>query len=484
MLKEYKSKTIFFIIAGIVLYSLPIGMVEDGELSSDSTMHSLAIIISFIFLCLGCMNWAIGKGYPRAWGLLGLLHIFGLIILAFFPDKNKSDAVISYSNQSETDHSLSPGEAKMEILLNSETERKSARKRPSLNTRDIIKSIEKLTDQNILAKIALEDEDQRCRKAAVEKLKDQNIIFDIAINDEEFSIRKAAVKVLSNQNFIDKFISESNSSELREAAINKLKDQNIIYKIAINAEESDSIRKKAINKLNNQSRLVEIAESKENYKIRGEAIKKLKDQTSLERIVENDKSSKIRVAAVKKITDQSFLSQIVQKSDSSAVRNAALDQLDNFSTPQKLSPSEKELVETELHDVITNMCANPGRSYSEEEHAEPLYKLLPKSNITKDVAKLFVKITTFTAAFTGIRMDQSMGALRKLCKLKGKIIDNLLHCIADMSDTEQTITTMVFGSGSNNKTSKVSFEEQRNMAQTELKKRGSPEYNPKFYLDK
>jgi len=43
-------------------------------------------ILLFIW---GLWNYARGKGYKGTWGLLGLLSVFGLIILAFFPDKKK-----------------------------------------------------------------------------------------------------------------------------------------------------------------------------------------------------------------------------------------------------------------------------------------------------------------------------------------------------------------------------------------------------------
>ena len=36
----------------------------------------------------GCINYAQGKGYPGALGLLGLLSCIGLIILVCLPDRN------------------------------------------------------------------------------------------------------------------------------------------------------------------------------------------------------------------------------------------------------------------------------------------------------------------------------------------------------------------------------------------------------------
>ena len=144
-------------------------------------------------------------------------------------------------------------------------------------------------------------------------------------------------------------------------------------------------------------------------------------------------------------------------------------------------------VPEKVHEVITAMCADPGRSYSREEHAAPLYKILPKSKITKAISNLFVEVTTFTAAFTEVRTTESMDALKKLCTIKGAVVDNLLHCIANMSDSEQSMTvidmTGTLG-GSSSRTSKVSFKSQRKMAGDELTRRGSPPYDVAHYAGK
>jgi len=143
-------------------------------------------------------------------------------------------------------------------------------------------------------------------------------------------------------------------------------------------------------------------------------------------------------------------------------------------------------VAEKVHEVITAMCANPGRSFSKEAHAAPLYEILPKSKITKAVSNLFVEVTTFTAAFTEVRTTESMDALKKLCAIKGAVVDNLLHCIANMSDSEQTMNVidMTGTLGSSSRTSKVSFESQRKMARDELTRRGSPTYDVAHYADK
>jgi hypothetical protein len=139
-----------------------------------------------------------------------------------------------------------------------------------------------------------------------------------------------------------------------------------------------------------------------------------------------------------------------------------------------------------LHEIVTAMCAKPERSWNSESHAAPLYDLLPSSKIPKNVADLFIDVTIFISALTGVRTTESLEALRKLCNLKGQVVNNLLHCIAAMSDTEQTLQVldMTGTFGSSSQTSKVSFEDQRNMARIELEKRGSPQYDIRYYANR
>jgi hypothetical protein len=142
------------------------------------------------------------------------------------------------------------------------------------------------------------------------------------------------------------------------------------------------------------------------------------------------------------------------------------------------------LLDIRLHEVVTAMCADPGRSFNKGAHAAPLYKLLPISKIPKDVADLFVDATTLTAKFTEVDTYESIDALKKLCTIEGAVVDNLLHCIAKMSDTEHILSVFDFTGrgGSSTRTTKVSFASQRKIAHEELTRRGSPEYDTRHYV--
>lgn len=125
MLKKHKNKALISISLGIFVFFLSIFLMWPEP---TSQLRLLVYFYDALFIW-GCYNWAKGKGYHGAWGLLGIFSIFGFIILAFFPDKHKSGAEISFTNQSEADYELSPGEAKVEIIPNFDIAKKPAKKR-------------------------------------------------------------------------------------------------------------------------------------------------------------------------------------------------------------------------------------------------------------------------------------------------------------------------------------------------------------------
>lgn len=135
-----------------------------------------------------------------------------------------------------------------------------------------------------------------------------------------------------------------------------------------------------------------------------------------------------------------------------------------------------------IDQVIKNICANPGRSFSRDAHAKQLLDVIQKTNFPQNVADLFVEVTLISTPFTGAHSDDSYEALKALIKEKGHIVDNLLHYLMEIKDTEHSMTIMDFTSGVKTKKVKVSFKKQRDLAKKELEKRGNPDYDIKYYL--
>jgi hypothetical protein len=87
MLAEYKSKTNIGIAIGIILEI--IGNVIRMQMPNLAMVGAIIALVGAVFFIWGCMNYAVGKGYSKFLGLLGLLSCIGLIVLVLLPDKNK-----------------------------------------------------------------------------------------------------------------------------------------------------------------------------------------------------------------------------------------------------------------------------------------------------------------------------------------------------------------------------------------------------------
>lgn len=87
MLPEKKTNTNIGVGVGILLQIIGRVMMMQGD--SMATIGLLVSLVGTGAFIWGCINYAQGKGYPWALGLLGLLSCLGLIVLVVIPDKNK-----------------------------------------------------------------------------------------------------------------------------------------------------------------------------------------------------------------------------------------------------------------------------------------------------------------------------------------------------------------------------------------------------------
>jgi hypothetical protein len=171
--------------------------------------------------------------------------------------------------------------------------------------------------QEELSKIAIEDEDQWVRKAAVEKLTDKTLLWKICINAKAaVEVRDAAWKKLDNlrrapmenldQTSLTKIAIEDKDIANRKIAVEKLTDQTLLSKIAIN-DKNEWVRTAAVDKLTDQTLLSKIAIEDEDHWVRQAAVKKLTDQALLLKIAINDKEVRVRDTAESKLTDKTYL---------------------------------------------------------------------------------------------------------------------------------------------------------------------------------
>ena len=87
MLPDNKTKTNIGVGLGFLLQIL--GRFLYMSSAGGSILGLILMLVGLVLFIWGCMNYAVGKGHSKWFGLLGLLSCIGLIILIFLPDHHK-----------------------------------------------------------------------------------------------------------------------------------------------------------------------------------------------------------------------------------------------------------------------------------------------------------------------------------------------------------------------------------------------------------
>jgi hypothetical protein len=85
-----------------------------------------------------------------------------------------------------------------------------------------IEAIPHIEDQEVLARVALEDPSDILRKAAVSRLNDQVALTDVALNDSESSVRRAAVERVVNDSVLQVVALSGDEHEIRAIAAQRI----------------------------------------------------------------------------------------------------------------------------------------------------------------------------------------------------------------------------------------------------------------------
>jgi ankyrin repeat protein len=186
-------------------------------------------------------------------------------------------------------------------------------------------AILKLTDQTLLTKLALEDENPHIRAIAVLKLTDQTLLAKLAVK-EHYEVRSAAVEVLTDQVLLARIAVDDKDLMVRKAAIKKLTDQTLLTKLALE-DKDPRVRAIAVQELTDQALLVKLAMTDEQPLVRATAAENLTDQTLLAKLATEDKDEKVRAAAAGRLTDQALLAKLAVGGENSDIRRVAVENL-------------------------------------------------------------------------------------------------------------------------------------------------------------
>ncbi len=205
-----------------------------------------------------------------------------------------------------------------------------------------IDTVEGLTDQVELSKMAVSDENYIVRWEAVDKLNDQTALATIAVSDKEEIVRNAALNRITDQVILTNIVLSERNANVRKAAVEKLTDQTALANIAVSDKNSE-VRRTALGRLTDQTLLANIALSEKDINIQKAAVEKLTDQTLLANIAVSSKNEILIFQAVSKINNQILLSKLITEGNPTA-QLVALSRTDDISAIRRFAA----LVESQL----------------------------------------------------------------------------------------------------------------------------------------
>ena len=195
-----------------------------------------------------------------------------------------------------------------------------------------LEAIGRLTDQEALAEAARQAQDWCVCAAAVDRVSDESLLVGILQtpvggHTEHLFLHWEAANKLTDQVLIAEVALHGQSSTGRDMAISKLTDQALLETIAMNTEESEArYRRTAVEQLTDQTLLTRLA-GDDDESVRHAAVKHLSDQKVLSSVAQNDQGARVRLAAIKRLTDQTLLTSIAKGDNKDYLCQVAAERL-------------------------------------------------------------------------------------------------------------------------------------------------------------
>ncbi|MCE5186646.1 MAG: hypothetical protein LLF76_11030 [Planctomycetaceae bacterium] len=198
-----------------------------------------------------------------------------------------------------------------------------------------LQAVKKLTDQALLAKVAMEVPIPvplagEIANAAIVNLTDQSLLAKVAIEARDTNVRvhavsacKPAVEKLTDQSLLAKVAADAQTSDIRVAAIGKITDKAILEKAAVEIIWPDA-RQAAVEKVKEQPLLAKIAVEDKSWRVQLAAARRVTDQSLLAKIIAENAHPAVQCAAVTNLSDKNFLAHICEKDETRVADIACL----------------------------------------------------------------------------------------------------------------------------------------------------------------
>ncbi len=172
-------------------------------------------------------------------------------------------------------------------------------------------AVQKLTDQTVLARIALRDANGAVRCAAVQKLKDQPTLLKVALQ-ESGDMTYCAILGLTEQPLLARLLIETtNSGDVHtvHSTRERFTDQTLLAKIVAEARLVNN-RVWAVGQMTEQGRLRQLAENHPFTEIRQAAVRGITDDGFLLRQLSVEPSARVRTTIVETLHQEESLTYV------------------------------------------------------------------------------------------------------------------------------------------------------------------------------
>jgi hypothetical protein len=309
----------------------------------------------------------------------------------------------------------------------------------------------------------LSNKDGWVRRSATKKLTNQTILAEIALSDEYYDVRCSATEKITNQTILAQIALSDKDEMVRYHATERITNQDILTQISKN-EIVYKIRLTAMKKIISFSTLSDISKTDRDFCIRKEISQLLLDRLQLKNVFDE-------VEATENLSKETIiiLLKYLQSNDKSL-------ETKEFFLPYLLKSSDPE-----VFDAIFKWLLNTFHPLSQST-ITLLKTFCPDySDILIDLRTYEIKTrVTYNGnehnSYDETLMNQST---EKLCGIKTPVSSNLLHIITMRKGISITLSRGCMDTIHGY----LEWEIQKEMALHELKERENPIYDPKLYLE-
>lgn len=183
----------------------------------------------------------------------------------------------------------------------------------------------RVRDPALLEKVAMESKHANSRMIVYDKLSDE-AQGRVATRAKHEQMRSYAAGKLTDLNLLSRMAASDKDESVRKRAADRIKQlEDQIEKTIKDASLSaaDGSRLKRAHRLNDQAELARLATTDPIVQIRLATAGRVTDQAVLKKIMLEEKEEMVRLTALRRVEDQALLAQVASKDPSQLIRNLA-----------------------------------------------------------------------------------------------------------------------------------------------------------------